>query len=435
MSSLSRNIRSKYIEKTLQELQPVPIRFDYYSAQPSALKSVLYFSELTYTAKGTVTTNTSTDTNQPAGLSQQNTFNYNTTTQPRVVSEIKNYPLIVTGAINSGGTFTGFSTIVSSGDWFRLAFYAGASDTIIIKWSNPTGADTLTFSAIPVVSGWNYIEKKFGDGTTAGSFSFSTAIVSCEVTTATSTRIVAPYELQIANNQEMFIGNQNTIIFDALVETSFDMSPETQEIMAYNYVADTSVSGFKAKATIKVNTTDPKARAAALGQALVREPFTVNTIINASAGASSAIAISSNIITNTAWIGFSARELAVEIDGVTLTQVDSVGAVTQTTYHYAPATGVFTFANADGKVPTIYRATQTLSQGYTYENLTNGVKGSALFTRKLSTGQTQTVEFLLAQLITTSRDQGDGNLSNTFEMAFYGKINGTRVQFFKESIS
>jgi hypothetical protein len=58
-----------------------------------------------------------------------------------------------------------------------------------------------------------------------------------------------------------------------------------------------------------------------------------------------------------------------------------------------------------------------------------------LFTRKLSTGQTQTIEFLLAQLITTSREQGDGNLSNSFEMAFYGKEIGTDVQFFKESVS
>jgi len=442
MSVLLRNAVTDYRLGTVEDYREISPIFNTYNTNADQVRRRLYFSQFP-TATPIATGSVANGTNQPI-LARKYTNNgsvyrFGQTGRPTSVFDTVSR-LVTVAAANDGASFSGL-TFDATGDY--ICFLARPSTAItqtFVLLSSVGNSRTFAFTTSSYTADSNGFVRFIAPNevgtftgvtvTNTGTF-VQTAVTQVNVigSAASNTEV---YDIQIGDNFDTFIGHQITNVFECIDETTWTDTLETADRKCGLYTVGKSATGLTLDITVKVRTANAKDFASAKGEVVKRSTVDVMFIQNATTGGLTALPVTAGVLTIT---GLDATRIgAVSMDGgVVLDRVETVGLVTQTTYHYNSGTGAFTFSTIyNGQIPTIIYVASQVGNYFDRKNLKTGFVGQLNVQRKSDTGKTVQWQFPQVEIVNVEITQEDSEPSYTYTLTATPFVEGTNYRFYRQ---
>lgn len=444
MPLLQKNAVTGYRYSTIEDFKNIQPTWNGYNTSPDQVTNRLYASQ--YPTTAAINTGSVSDgTTQPVlarkydaaavyqyGITNSRPVSYADTVAKRVT---------VTAA-NDGVRFSGL-TLDASDDF--ICFVARVNNPITLTFilrSSAGNHRTFAFSTSGFIADSNgyarfIVRNQTGTFTSVsvtdtGTPNMSSITEIDVIGSAAST--IDWYDLQTGSNPEVFLGHQITEIFECLDEATWADTLETADRKCGLINVGKTGTSLTVDITLKVRTLSAKGQAAARGEVLKRKSVDVLMIQNAPQGGGglTSLAISTGTLTIT---GLNeSRIVSVSLPGgIVLDRVESLPLVTETTYHYNPTTGVFSFSTIyNGLVPTIVYAASQVATYFDRKNLKTGFVGVLQVERKSDTGKVTQWQFPQVELVNVESNQEDAEVSHTYTLNAHPFKEGNSYRYYRQ---
>lgn len=394
------------------------------------LDAVRKLSEFTITPVGTATA-TVGQSDYPRIASSGTSYVTGLSNQPVASSNAR--PIVVEAAIAADGVTIDFSAspIATRNDTsIGITFKASSlTPTFTVTIEGTTGTDTLTLTAIDladygfVVNQWKNLRLKLEQFTATAAFPYGdirkiTIIASAAVEFKVS-------ELQVGNNIFCLVGSEFTLRFRCPKEVVEEFDRSVEAVMCQNTQVDSRSTAKSATLTFKYLGVNISHDAYMTGTTLKSDAsqYSLRYLNGTGAKFNKNVAIDAAGLCTLGSAVDPAKIYSVFVDGVSLSRVDSVDQVDDTSFHATDA-GVFTFA--------IGYATQTPEIiDETLENVTyfkeNDILDSfafALTTSRTIESGTRETKYHRAKFNSLGMSQESAYVDTEAELAVLRDVNG-----------